>query len=87
MILDEKGCGYVKVLVVGGGGREHALVWKISQSPRISKIYSAPGNGGIADLAEPVSIQATDIDGMVDFATKTIYRFSGSCQMTPFQWV
>lgn len=60
----------MKVLVVGGGGREHALVWKISQSPRISKIYSAPGNGGIADLAEPVSIQATDIDGMVDFAQK-----------------
>lgn len=58
----------MKVLVVGGGGREHAIVWKISQSPKVSKIYCAPGNGGISDIAECVDIRATDIDGMVQFA-------------------
>ncbi len=58
----------MKVLVVGGGGREHTLVWKLSQSPRIDKIYCAPGNGGISRLAECVPIKATDIDGMTAFA-------------------
>ncbi|MFO7294401.1 MAG: phosphoribosylamine--glycine ligase [Caldicoprobacter sp.] len=58
----------MKVLVVGSGGREHALVWKISKSPRVSKIYCAPGNGGISDLAECVNISATDVVGMVRFA-------------------
>lgn len=58
----------MRVLVVGGGGREHALVWKISQSPRVSKIFCAPGNGGISDLAECVDIQATDIENMAGFA-------------------
>ena len=57
----------MKVLVVGGGGREHTLVWKLSQSPRITKLYCAPGNGGIAELAECVDIQMTDIQGIVDF--------------------
>jgi len=58
----------VKVLVVGGGGREHALVWKISQSPLVGKIYCAPGNPGIKELAECVSIAADDIDGLFVFA-------------------
>ena len=58
----------MKVLVVGGGGREHAIVWKIAQSPKVDKIYCAPGNGGIAELAECVNIGATDIDAMVKFA-------------------
>ena len=58
----------MKVLVVGGGGREHALVWKISQSPRVSKIYCAPGNGGISELAECVDIAATNVPEMVRFA-------------------
>lgn len=58
----------MKVLVVGGGGREHTLVWKISQSPLVDKIYCAPGNGGIAALAECVDISATDIDNLVKFA-------------------
>ena len=58
----------MKVLVVGGGGREHAIVWKIAQSPKVEKIYCAPGNGGIAELAECVDIGATDIDAMVKFA-------------------
>jgi phosphoribosylamine---glycine ligase len=51
----------MKVLVVGSGGREHALVWKIGQSPLVDKVYCAPGNAGIADLAECVPIQVTDI--------------------------
>lgn len=58
----------MKILVVGGGGREHTIVWKIAQSPKVDKIYCAPGNGGIAELAECVPIKATDIDGIVSFA-------------------
>ncbi|MFZ5647607.1 MAG: phosphoribosylamine--glycine ligase [Bacillota bacterium] len=58
----------MKVLVVGGGGREHALCWKLSQSPRVSKLYCAPGNAGISDIAECVGIQASDTEGLVDFA-------------------
>lgn len=58
----------MKILVVGGGGREHAIVWKIAQSPKVDKIYCAPGNGGIAELAECVDIGATDIENMVKFA-------------------
>ncbi|WP_031515484.1 phosphoribosylamine--glycine ligase [Desulfofalx alkaliphila] len=60
----------MKVLVVGGGGREHALVWKIAQSPRVDKIYCAPGNAGIAQMAQCVDIQAEDLDGLLDFAQK-----------------
>ncbi len=55
----------MKVLVVGGGGREHALVWKIAQSQRVDKIYCAPGNGGIAAIAECLPVKATDIEGMI----------------------
>lgn len=58
----------MKVLIVGGGGREHALAWKIAQSPRTEKLYCAPGNGGIRSIAECVPIKATDIDGIVRFA-------------------
>lgn len=58
----------MKVLVVGGGGREHTIVWKLSQSPKVDKIYCAPGNAGIAALAECVAIKATDVEAMVDFA-------------------
>ncbi len=58
----------MKILVVGGGGREHAIIHKISQNKNVDKIYCAPGNGGIAELAECVDIKATDIDGIVNFA-------------------
>ena len=58
----------MKVLVVGSGGREHAICWKRAQSPKISKLYCAPGNGGIADVAECVDIKATDVDAMVTWA-------------------
>lgn len=56
------------VLVVGSGGREHALIWKLVQSPHVSKIFCAPGNGGTALLAENIPIKATDIDGLLAFA-------------------
>lgn len=58
----------MKILVVGGGGREHAIIWKLAQSPLAEKIYCAPGNGGISALAECVDIGATDIEKMVEFA-------------------
>ena len=58
----------MKILIIGGGGREHTLAYKISQSDKASKIYCAPGNGGIAEIAECVDIKATDIDAAVKFA-------------------
>lgn len=60
----------MKVLVVGSGGREHALAWKISQSSKVKKIYCAPGNAGTLDVAENVPIDATDVEGMADFAVR-----------------
>jgi phosphoribosylamine--glycine ligase len=58
----------MKVLVIGSGGREHALVWKIAQSPRVKKIFCAPGNAGIAGLAECVPIPAGDLPALLEFA-------------------
>ena len=60
----------MKVLVVGGGGREHALVWKVAQSPKVSKIYCAPGNAGISEQATLVPIKANDLNGLLQFALK-----------------
>ena len=58
----------MKVLVVGAGGREHALAWKIAQSPRVDQVFVAPGNAGTARDATNVPIAATDIDGLIRFA-------------------
>lgn len=58
----------MNILVIGSGGREHALVWKIKQSPKAKKIYCAPGNAGIASLAECVAIPSDDIKGLLKFA-------------------
>ena len=58
----------MKVLVIGGGGREHALAWKLSKSKKVKKIYAAPGNPGIAQIATCVDILATDIQGLARFA-------------------
>ncbi|CFY03459.1 Phosphoribosylglycinamide synthetase [Syntrophomonas zehnderi OL-4] len=57
-----------KILVIGSGGREHALVWKLAQSPQVNKIYAAPGNPGMADLAECLEIAVTDVEALVEFA-------------------
>jgi phosphoribosylamine--glycine ligase len=61
----------MKVLVIGSGGREHALVWKISQSPRVKEVYCAPGNGGIARQARCLDIAAEDLEGLARFAKET----------------
>jgi len=56
------------ILIIGSGGREHALAWKLAQSPRIGKLYVAPGNGGTRDVAENIAIEATDIKKLARFA-------------------
>jgi phosphoribosylamine--glycine ligase len=66
--MDEK--TEMKILIVGSGGREHALAWKISKSPLVKKIYAAPGNAGIARLAECVDLKAEDLEGLLAFAKK-----------------
>jgi phosphoribosylamine---glycine ligase len=60
----------MKVLLLGGGGREHALVWKLRQSPRISQLYCAPGNGGIADIAECMPADLNRLDSIVSLAMR-----------------
>jgi phosphoribosylamine--glycine ligase len=60
-----------KILVIGQGGREHALVWKLAQSPLIDKIYVAPGNPGMINLAECIDIEATDIERLLTFARQS----------------
>lgn len=58
----------MNVLVIGSGGREHAIVWRLKQSPKVKKIYCAPGNGGIGDIAETIPLKADDLQGLVQFA-------------------
>ena len=60
----------MKILVIGSGGREHALIWKIAQDERVSKIYAAPGNGGTAceEKCENINIKASDIKSLINFA-------------------
>lgn len=60
----------MKILVVGGGGREHAIIMKLAESKKVSKLYCAPGNGGISKYAECFPVKATDIDGMLELAKK-----------------
>ena len=64
----QKGRNRMKFLVVGSGGREHALCWKIAQSERVEKIYCAPGNAGVAEVAECVNIGAMEFEKLADFA-------------------
>lgn len=58
----------MKVLVVGSGGREHAICWALKKSPKVTELYCAPGNGGIGEIAQCVDVKATDIPGMVSWA-------------------
>ncbi len=60
----------MKILIIGSGGREHALAWKIAQSPMVKKLFCAPGNPGIAEVAECIDIEAENIDGLYNFALK-----------------
>ena len=60
----------MKILIIGSGGREHAIAWKIAQSPNVKKIFCAPGNPGIAEVAECVDIDANNIRGLFNFAIK-----------------
>jgi phosphoribosylamine--glycine ligase len=60
----------MKILVIGSGGREHSLVWKISQSPKVEKVFGAPGSSAIGELAKCVAIGPEDIVKLADFAEK-----------------
>ncbi len=73
MILS--GGKYMKVLIVGGGGREHAIAWAVARSPRVDKIYAAPGNAGISELAECVDISVMDSESLVAFAKEEFIDF------------
>ena len=75
----------MKALVVGGGGREHAICWKLAQSPKVTELYCAPGNGGIAQVAQCVPIKATDVEAMVAWA-KDNARLSGLSD-APIRWI
>ncbi len=65
----------MKVLVVGGGGREHAICWKLAQSPKVTELFCAPGNAGIAQVAKCVNVKATDVNGMVQWARDNAMDF------------
>jgi len=58
----------MKILVIGGGGREHALVWKLKQSSSIDRIFCAPGNAGTTEIAENIAVSATDLPQLLRFA-------------------
>ena len=60
----------MRVMVVGGGGREHAICWKLAQSPKVTELYCAPGNAGIADVAECIGVGAEDIEVICKAAEK-----------------
>ena len=60
----------IRIMVVGGGGREHALLWKLAQSPLVSSLLCAPGNAGTSEFAENLPIRANDVDGIVGAATE-----------------
>ena len=66
----------MKIMVVGGGGREHAIVKKLNESPRVSEIFVLPGNGGMVGDATPVNIGAKDLDGIVKFATENAIDYA-----------
>ena len=60
----------MKVLVIGSGGREHALVWKLKQSPKVEQVFCAPGNGGIAEIATCIPLKIHEHDALIDFAKR-----------------
>ncbi len=66
----------MKVLVIGSGGREHAIAWKLIQSPKVTKLFAAPGNAGINQIAEEVKIKADDVEGLLKFASDNAIDFT-----------
>ena len=64
----------MKVLIVGGGGREHAIAWKVAKSPKVEKLYCAPGNAGIAEVAECVDFGVMEFDKLTAFARENADR-------------
>ncbi|MBZ0203819.1 MAG: phosphoribosylamine--glycine ligase [Ignavibacteria bacterium] len=66
----------MKILVIGSGGREHAIVWKLKESPQVSKIYCAPGNAGIGEIAECINIKADDVKGLLKFVKDSDIDFT-----------
>ena len=73
----------MKVLIVGSGGREHAIAWSVAKSPKVDKIYCAPGNAGISEYAECVAIGAMEFEKLADFAeeNKVMTRWSAAWWM------
>jgi len=65
----------MKLLLIGSGGREHALAWKLAQSPQVETLHCAPGNAGIAEVADIVDIKADDIIGLLALAQREAYDF------------
>ena len=76
----------MRILIVGSGGREHALAWKIAQSPRVEKIFVTPGNDGLAEVAEPVTIKAGGIEDLADWAEKNRIDFTVVGPEVPWPW-
>ena len=76
----------MKILVVGGGGREHAIIRALKKSPRCSEIWCAPGNGGISYDAHCKAIPATDVDAMVKFAKEEAFDYVSSPRTTRWRW-
>ena len=66
----------MKLLVIGSGGREHALAWRLAQSPRVHKVFVAPGNGGTATEEGLENLPITDFPGLIDFAQKKGIAFT-----------
>ena len=65
----------MKVLILGGGGREHAIATKIAENPQVEKMYAAPGNGGMASICELVPLKATDVQGITAWAKENAIDF------------
>ncbi len=76
----------MKVLIIGSGGREHALAWKIAQSPLVDKLYCAPGNAGIAQVAECVDLPAEEVQALLKFALREKIDLTvvGPCSVDSF---
>ena len=68
----------MNVLVVGSGGREHAICWSILKSPKVTKVFCAPGNAGIGEIVDIVNIDATNLDALLNFALQKKNRFNNS---------